>query len=413
MRTWTHRLLRLALGLAFMAVFAWFYLMPVGGQSIGTLMPLPLQFFDNSGNPLASGTISTYVAGTSTSAVTYSNHTLATQNANPVVLDSAGRATIYLDRANYKFIIANSANVILTTLDNIFSAGQAAYNIALDNTVCDGRVSAQTATPAPDSDVTAATSIFFVPYQGNRCMVYDGTANWVLRTFTELSLSLGTDAVNTNYDVFVYDNAGTLALERLAWTNDTARATALALQDGIYVKSGQITRRYLGTYRTTGTVGQTEDSLTKRFVWNNYHRLPRPVRRLEATDSWAYSTATWRVANNTTSNQINIVVGLAEGDIELTAMAIAENTGTGAVMHTGIGEDSTSSPLATALIAGQQIAQANTPFRNAVTVTRPLSNGYHFYAWLERVVASGTTTWYGDQGAGSLYQTGIIGSIAN
>ena len=411
MKTWMHRLLRLALGLAFMAVFAWFYLVPVGGQSIGTPMPVPMQLFDNSGNPLASGTISTYVAGTSTSAVTYSNHTLATQNANPVVLDSAGRATIYLDRANYKFIIANSANVILTTLDNIYSAGNAAYQVALDNKTCDGRISVTSGTPIPDSDVTAATSVYFVPYQGNRCLVYDGAANWVLRTFTELSLSLGSDAINSNYDVFVYDNAGTLALERLAWTNDTARATALALQDGVYVKSGQTTRRYLGTYRTTGTLGQTEDSLTKRFVWNNHHRVRRPVRRLETTDSWTYTTATWRVVNNTTANQINVVVGGAETTIDLTVLAIAENTGASVTMHTGIGEDSVLTP--TGFINGQVMSRTDTPFHTSASLSRVIATGYHYYAWLERSAASGTTTWYGDQGAGGVYQTGLSGVIDN
>ncbi len=410
MNIWWRRLVGFGAGLALSAALGALYLQ---AQSIGTLMPLPLQFFDNSGNPLSSGTVSTYVAGTSTSAVTYSNHTLATANANPVVLDSAGRATIYLDRANYKFVIATSANVILATLDNIFIAGQAAYNIALDNRLCDGRISVTSGTAIPDADVTAATSIFFVPYNGNRCMVYDGTANWVMRTFTELSLSLGSDAINSNYDIFVYDNAGTLALERLAWTNDTARATALALQDGIYVKSGQITRRYLGTYRTTGVLGQTEDSLTKRFVWNHYNRVRRPVRRLEATDSWAYTTATWRQANGTTSNQINVVVGQGDADLELTAMAIAENTGTAAIIHTGIGEDSTVTPLATELIAGQQISQANAPYRSNMSVRRVVPLGYHFYAWLERSVASGTTTWYGDQGATLTYQTGIIGSVVN
>ena len=376
-------------------------------------MPLPqIQLFDSNGDPLSAGTISTYVAGTSTSAVTYSNHTLATQNANPIVLDSAGRATVYLAVANYKFVVANSANVIQYTQDNVFSAGQGAYSVALDNRVCDARLTPTSGTAIPDSDVLAATTVYVTPYGGNRCAVYDGT-NWVIRTFSEISLSLGSDAVNSNYDVFVYDNAGTLAMERLAWAGDTSRSTALALQDGIYVKSGQLTRRYLGTYRTTGTLGQTEDSLTKRFVFNYYNRIRRPVRRVEATDSWAYTTATWRVANNTTSNQINVLVGQGETDIELTVLATAENTGTAATMHTGIGEDSTTSPATGGLIAGQQMAQANTPFTASMSTVRVVPLGYHFYAWLERSAASGTTTWYGDQGAAFTYQTGLVGTIIN
>ena len=382
-------------------------------QNIGTPLVVPQQFFDQAGNPCSACTIATYVAGTSTSAVTYTDHTLATSAANPIVLDSSGRTSspIYLDRASYKLVISTSANVVLLTWDNVPSMGQAAYAVSLSNSVCDGRISVTSGTAIPDADVTAATSVYFVPYQGNRCAVYDGTANWVIKTFTELSLSLGSDSINSNFDIFLYNNAGTLALERLAWTNDTARATALALQDGNYVKSGQTTRRYLGTYRTTSTLGQTEDSLNKRFVWNNMHRVRRPVRRLETTDSWAYSTATWRVVNNTTSNQINVVVGGAETTIDLTALAIAENTTGGATIYTGIGEDSVTTP--TGLIAGQVMSKTDVPFHNVMPLSRVVPVGYHYYAWLERAVASGTTTWYGDQGATSLYQTGLSGIIDN
>jgi hypothetical protein len=35
------------------------------------------------------------------------------------------------------------------------------------------------------------------------------------------------------FDIFGYDNSGSLAIESLVWTNDTVRATALTLQDGI------------------------------------------------------------------------------------------------------------------------------------------------------------------------------------
>ena len=82
-------------------------------------------------------------------------------------------------------------------------------------------------------------------------------------------------------------------------------------------------------------------------------------------------------------------------------------------MHVGIGEDSTAAPVATAQIGGQQMSQANVPFTNSITLSRVPANGYHFYAWLERVTASGTTTWYGDQGGGSIYQTGLAGTIVN
>ena len=66
----------------------------------------------------------------------------------------------------------------------------------------------------------------------------------------------------------------------LVWTNDTTRATAIDLQDGIPVKHGDSTRRYLGTYYTTAT-GQTEDSVAKRMVWNQNNRTRRQMRRAD------------------------------------------------------------------------------------------------------------------------------------
>ena len=47
----------------------------------------------------------------------------------------------------------------------------------------------------------------------------------------------------------------------------TTRATALVYQDGILVRTGATTRRYLGTVRTDGST-QFEDTATQRFVWN-------------------------------------------------------------------------------------------------------------------------------------------------
>lgn len=81
------------------------------------------QFFDNSGLPLNGGKVCTFAAGTTTPLATYSDNGVTT-NANPVILDSAGRATIYLQNASYKIVIAastaNSSCVpAIKTQDNV------------------------------------------------------------------------------------------------------------------------------------------------------------------------------------------------------------------------------------------------------------------------------------------------------
>lgn len=86
----------------------------------GTVMPAPrFEGFDDNGDPLSGGLLYTYVAGTTTAQATYSEVTLTTANANPVVLDSAGRAIVYLSPASYKFVLKNSAGTTIWTQDNI------------------------------------------------------------------------------------------------------------------------------------------------------------------------------------------------------------------------------------------------------------------------------------------------------
>ena len=83
------------------------------------VMPNPkIQFFDNSGNPLAGGKIYSYEAGTSTPKATYSEATGTTANANPTILDSRGEAAIYLS-GTYKIVLKDADDVQLWSIDNV------------------------------------------------------------------------------------------------------------------------------------------------------------------------------------------------------------------------------------------------------------------------------------------------------
>jgi hypothetical protein len=80
------------------------------------------QFFTNNGVPLAGGLLYTYAAGTTTPQASYTSITGATAQANPIVLDSAGRVPyeIWLtDGVTYKFVLMTSASVLIGTYDNI------------------------------------------------------------------------------------------------------------------------------------------------------------------------------------------------------------------------------------------------------------------------------------------------------
>jgi hypothetical protein len=208
-----------------------------------------------------------------------------------------------------------------------------------------------------------------------------------------------------------YDNAGTATLNFLAWTNDTTRSTALTTQDGVYVKSGAVTRRYLGTFYT-GNVSQTWDSVAFRYLWNYYNRVRKPMRdhrgdRFMGLHDGHISAG----ERGSTANQLDFIVGVTE-DGERGGLCVLQQLhrgGVGAVV--GIGLDSTTT-LATGCLTGSSSNGGANYFAtaNCVAKTSPTA-GHHTLAWLEYSAATGTTTWYGDNGAPTISQSGIHGEI--
>jgi Putative phage tail protein len=275
----------------------------------------------------------------------------------------------------------------------------------------DFRLTLLSGDPVPAADQTAKTTLYLTPHIGQSLMVYAGAA-WVLRTGGEVSMSLSALAANTVYDIFAFDAAGIVTLEAVAWASATARATALARQDGVYVKSGDATRRYMGTISTTATAGQCEDSLTKRYVWPAQNRVLRPLRRLDPTATWTYTTvSTWRQARADAANEVGVVLGLLAEPIGLGVYCWGWHATSNAGFAIGIGEDSTTVALTTGLApqVGTSPSQGFTPI-----VARfdgwPAAIGRHRYVWLERNNTSGTLNLYGTDASASM-NSGMTGTV--
>lgn len=85
------------------------------------LSPAPvLRTYDNSGNLAIGGQIYTYAAGTSTPQATYTDSTGSTPNTNPVILNSRGEASIWINPSqSYKFVAYDASNNLLWSQDNI------------------------------------------------------------------------------------------------------------------------------------------------------------------------------------------------------------------------------------------------------------------------------------------------------
>ncbi len=69
-------------------------------------MPTPeIQYLDRYGKPLSGSKLCTYAAGGSTPFATYTDSTAGTPNTNPITLDSAGRASVWIGASLYKFVL--------------------------------------------------------------------------------------------------------------------------------------------------------------------------------------------------------------------------------------------------------------------------------------------------------------------
>jgi hypothetical protein len=97
----------------FLAAFLTFGILnSVSSQDHTQMLPGMQQFFDNDGNPLSEGTVTTYVPNTSTLKTTYQDADGNVQNTNPIVLDAAGRAIIFGTGAYRQLVKDALGNII-------------------------------------------------------------------------------------------------------------------------------------------------------------------------------------------------------------------------------------------------------------------------------------------------------------
>lgn len=86
------------------------------------LSPLNL-FVNTDGSPLASGTINTYITGTTTDKATYTDQAAGTEHNNPIVLGADGMAPggqIWLDTdQEYTFLVKDSSGSTVATINNV------------------------------------------------------------------------------------------------------------------------------------------------------------------------------------------------------------------------------------------------------------------------------------------------------
>ena len=136
-------------------------------------------------------------------------------------------------------------------------------------------------------------TIYYTPYMGDFIPLWDGT-HWVPRTFSFITIPVNNLLANRGYDVFIFWNGTAVVAETVAWNAGTAygpatvapiqyavtRATPLVYQNGNLVKSGDATRRYVGSFHTlNNAVGAvtTADQPDKRLIFNHYRKTRKTL----------------------------------------------------------------------------------------------------------------------------------------
>lgn len=151
---------------------------PIGGSG--------QQFFDNNGVMLSGGLLYTYAAGTTTPLASYTDNTGATPNANPIVLDAAGRVsggTWLVSGSLYKLVLKTSIGATLGTWDNVAAYGATTAQAAA--------IAASTALSTAIANTTAAATNA------------SGSQSIGL-VATKLAMSTKVYDLGTNYDIALY-----------------------------------------------------------------------------------------------------------------------------------------------------------------------------------------------------------------
>lgn len=166
------------------------------------LTALP-QFFDNSGDPLSGGLVYTYQAGTLIPLATYTDRGGLTPNANPVVLDSAGRADIWLaTNTAYQIILKDSAGNTIDSTDNFYAGADPA------------QLTAAGIVPASGGTYTGLVS-----FTGGA--TFDGTAAQDLATLDSLNIaSVQTANLWDNSDMQIWQRSGVTTVADAAYGFD-------------------------------------------------------------------------------------------------------------------------------------------------------------------------------------------------
>ena len=308
------------------------------------------------------------------------------------------KTRIQLRRGNFTdlpTLLAGEAGFALDTATLYVGNGVTNYPIgAVEQKVCQGRLTFLTNTPVTHTNISLATNLYFTPYIGNQISLYTNS-KWKMYDFTQITFDLRAVSwsYNYNYDVFIYDASGTLTLVIIQWASDFVRYIALAYQDGILVKSDALNYRYLGTlyggYRSGYAGIWGYDTVSQRYLYNHYNKVLRHgfscpnYNDNNAQTTYAVSAGTTMAA---LLPYIEFVIGEPNGDVIHSSLTYRATVGAAATAHVGIGLDVGSDVRCSAVLA-----TASTIENGNITIPIIAVSGYHSLRFKAGAVTAAAT----------------------
>lgn len=324
-----------------------------------------------------------------------------------------------------------------------------------------GRLSAISGDPI-GAGVAGASTVYFIPYLHPSVSLYDGS-DWQRHSFSQVSVAVPS-TVFRGFDVFVYDNAGTITLETVDWAQTTGsitNATAASpivitssghglsngdfvgiksiggvteandeiwqvanvtastfellgssgtgsytsggtwykmngitsgnttTQDTIRVRSGALTKRYLGSGLTGPTSGQITVNTAEAGLHNTDNRVPFLLSNFDSS-SHTYASSTWRPWNNDGSFHVHMIRSVGV-NAKVSNINNTQLTGDGtALANTGVGVDALGTGVIQSVIGNANVDQirggSSTIGQNVTT------EGFHIWGGIEARFSTGTAS---------------------
>jgi hypothetical protein len=178
------------------------------------------------------------------------------------------------------------------------------------------RVSNNAASSVPTDG--SSSTVYLVPHSGYRISLSNNGLDWYPVTpSSNPSVAVTGQTAGIPCDVFaVFGSLTGVTLALLPWTNATTRATALVQTNGVWVKSGVPTQRYVGTILPDSATTFSHVSAASGAanpicgIWNQANRIRGAFTWSAAFDTWTIPSAnTWQQINAQASAKVQYVQG--------------------------------------------------------------------------------------------------------